>query len=452
METSVLGLSDIREIFPLQLKEFFRSLPSERKTVRLEIPIEPCDALKWLKQQTASQRIYWSDREGDLEAAGIGHADIVADTDGSSATILRKIIKKIPLNSRVRYYGGLCFDADNFASPWGSFGKCYFVLPRFEIVRTGAETVFACNLNRLEYTEKHFAQIISQFSGLSFALARHQTKKPLLKTRSDRPTLSQWQKTALAQIQKINKGTLKKVVLARQVLLEFSEDLNALDILARLKSISPNCYYFYFQPDASSAFLGASPERLYKRKGLNILTEALAGTRPRGRTRSDDQRLKNTLLNSEKDWHEHQLVADWIRNILNPMCSQFQSDRTFSALSLKGGHHLCTRMKGRLLETADDAALMERLHPTPAVAGWPKETALQTIKKSEPFVRGYYAAPLGYLGYDTAEFAVAIRSGLVQRSKISLYAGSGIVNASRPKEEWEEAENKLKVFFSALGL
>ena len=94
--------------------------------------------------------------------------------------------------------------------------------------------------------------------------------------------------------------------------------------------------------------------------------------------------------------------------------------------------------------------VLQALHPTPAVGGYPQVEAMQAIHEREPFDRGWYAGPVGWVGRDEAEFTVAIRSGLVQGRQLTLYAGAGIVCGSKPELEWEEIEQKISDFKALL--
>ena len=100
----------------------------------------------------------------------------------------------------------------------------------------------------------------------------------------------------------------------------------------------------------------------------------------------------------------------------------------------------------RLACPADACGFVHYDNPTPAVGGFPRPQALKLIQELEPFERGWYAAPVGWVGYDDAEFAVAIRSGLVDRDRLLLFAGAGIVSGSQAEEEWAEVENKIRHF------
>jgi len=97
-----------------------------------------------------------------------------------------------------------------------------------------------------------------------------------------------------------------------------------------------------------------------------------------------------------------------------------------------------------------DAALMQALHPSPAVGGVPTNKAIAYLREHEPFDRGWYAGPVGWVGPESGEFAVAIRSGLVRGNTLSLYSGAGIVDGSTPDGEWSEIETKLSNALSAL--
>jgi menaquinone-specific isochorismate synthase len=112
--------------------------------------------------------------------------------------------------------------------------------------------------------------------------------------------------------------------------------------------------------------------------------------------------------------------------------------------------HILRTIEGDLGGGESDLEILRALHPTPAVGGYPADLALNAIKELEPFERGWYAGPVGWVGPDAAEFAVAIRSGLVSGNTLSLYSGAGIVPGSRPEAEWDEIENKTRTFLGVL--
>jgi menaquinone-specific isochorismate synthase len=270
--------------------------------------------------------------------------------------------------------------------------------------------------------------------------------------RTDSPGWSDWEAGIEHALSEFSVGNLGKVVLARRAGLEFGEVLDPLQLAADLKAGTPGCFRFYVQPEAGMAFLGASPERLFRRDGRSILSEAVAGTRPRGASEADDADLREELMSSKKDLSEHAYVVSAIRDSLGGLCEDLDIEEHVSEMKLARGRHLVSKIRGTLREGVSDAELLKGLHPTPAVGGHPKDRALRTIRELEPFDRGWYAGPVGWIGSDAAEFAVGIRSGLARGRTLALFSGAGIVSGSVPEEEWAEIEQKIGDFTGILGL
>ena len=213
----------------------------------------------------------------------------------------------------------------------------------------------------------------------------------------------------------------------------------------------PSTYLFCFQPKPGVAFIGISPERLYKRQDRYIRTEAVAGTCLATGDEHEDAARAAELLSSEKDLREHRHVVDAIGNELTTRCHAVHVQPEVSVMRLARYQHLCTAIEGILDHFHTDAELLRALHPTPAVGGVPRDAALDWIARTEPFDRGWYAGPVGWVGSDSAEFAVAIRSALVTGNTVHVYTGAGIVDGSTPESEWAELESKLAPYASVLA-
>ncbi|MCK6508501.1 isochorismate synthase [Myxococcota bacterium] len=218
-------------------------------------------------------------------------------------------------------------------------------------------------------------------------------------------------------------------------------------LLAALRAQAADSYVFAFQPTRHTVFLGASPERLYARQGELLFSEALAGTRPRRSDPTQDQRLGEELLASPKDRYEQLLVLRSLRERFGLLCHALAEIPAPALRKLKYVQHLWTPIQGHLHAEVDDTSILRALHPTPAVGGRPSVMALSLLREFERFGRGWYAAPVGWMGAQGAEFAVAIRSALLAQEQLLLFTGAGIVPDSDAETEWQELEQKLKTFW-----
>lgn len=428
------------------------SHPDSHAAVRVEVPVEPAPALAWLQCQEGFPRSYWSDRDGLFEAAGVGAADVVfAAKDVDYRQLFRRLQTHLsPSHPNLRYYGGARFAPSSAQGPpWQSLGSAYFVLPRFELLIQDERAHLACNMiGRRSCSD--LTAVLADLDWLRFPDQPLDAAIPVPLSREDRPTRAGWEHIVGRTLGALRDAVLEKVVLARESFFKFAERLEPVTLLGRLVDNTQRSYHFCFQPGADAAFIGASPERLYKRQGGRVQSEALAGTRSRGASFEADAALGDELLHSDKDLREHRFVVEAIRAAFDRMCRSIHVDEAISILRLRHCQHLFNNIEGSLAEGIGDADLLEALHPTPAVGGHPTSEAVRWIAEVEPFDRGWYAGPVGWVGCDGSEFAVAIRSGLIAGDTVSLYSGAGIVAGSTAEDEWDEIENKMGNFLSAL--
>jgi menaquinone-specific isochorismate synthase len=427
--------------------------PAER-IVRLAVPAGWLDPFRWLSEQRMFPKVYWSGREDRAGVAAVGIADLretgVSDGPGS----LSKLLASLPDSgvSGARYFGGGRFDP--LGKPdeeWAAFGAYRFVLPRFELHDGESETTLVCNLV-LPRDTYYASKIVQEIEDLSLPEGASCALLPFPVLRVDSPDLQGWRENVERALAAFSEGRLGKVVLARRAEFGFSGDLDPTLLLESLKAATPGCFHFYAEPESGTAFLGASPERLFRRDGRMLETEAVAGTRPRGVSSAEDEGLRDDLLHSAKDRVEHTYVSKGIREALEPLCEELEIEDRVSEMMLARGRHLRSKVSGTLRDGATDAALLEAMHPTPAVGGHPRSEALEKIKALEPFDRGWYAGPVGWIGHEGSEFAVGIRSGLVRGRTLALFSGAGIVVGSVPEEEWAEIEQKIGDFTGMFGL
>lgn len=234
----------------------------------------------------------------------------------------------------------------------------------------------------------------------------------------------------------LESGRLDKVVLSRQVTVTFEGDIPINEVARRLHLDQPACYTF-----AIDGLVGASPELLVSLQEGRVRSLALAGTA----IEADD-------LNSSKIEREHHYTASSVEAALYEHVSDLEV-KSRGVVSFGEIKHLASRFEGRALPGSSVLSVLSSLHPTAAVAGTPTAPALELIRKIEPIGRGRYAGPVGWFNTDgEGEFAIALRCGLIEGARVTMYAGGGIVVGSDPSSEFEETELKLRPMRRALGL
>ena len=423
--------------------------------LRVEAPAPPADPLDWLEAQRGPHRAYWRGR-GEAEArASVGAAALV---EGPSlravAARAGRLLGALPAGARLTTTAR--FDARaEVGAEWAPFGAVRFVLPRVEYRAGGRAGSVAVHLAPGERPAVARAAV----DALRPAAEAAPAGLPLPFMRRDDPDRAEWGRMlrwALGTLSEGDRAAFSKVVLARRARFLFDEDVDAFALLRRLEAATPRCFHALVEA-GDAAFLTATPERLFRLSGRSIETEAVAGTRPRAASDAADDRLRDELLESEKDRREHGYVRDHVAAVLAPLTASLDADGDASAMTLARGRHLYTGFRGTLRDGIGALDVLRALHPTPAVGGTPTGAALDAIDRLEPFDRGLYAGPVGWVGRDgagraAAEVAVGIRSGLVEGPTLSLYSGAGIVVGSDPAAEWAEIEHKIGDFARVLGL
>lgn len=272
-----------------------------------------------------------------------------------------------------------------------------------------------------------------------------------LVVRKRTPDAAAWRGSVARLAGAVGRGRLDKAVLSREITLEAASEIDITGVLRRLEASAPESTIFAFTRGPRT-FIGATPERLVRLRGHELRTMAMAGSAPRALDPTEDDALADQLLASDKEREEHEVVVQMLREALAPVAVELDIPRRPEVVRFRHVQHLLTPISGRLTDDGDVLTLVERLHPTPAVGGTPRELALELIAEEEPHERGWYAGPLGWIGRDgDGEFVVALRSGVIAGAQATLYAGCGIVADSDPEREWDESSAKLQALGSALG-
>ena len=266
------------------------------------------------------------------------------------------------------------------------------------------------------------------------------------------PLPDMYERAVAEAVDRIQRGMLRKVVLARTIRVEAGRTLDPHELLKHLRAVEPDGYSFAADTGMGRTLVGASPELLISRFGDEIRANPLAGSAPRAGDPAEDRENAERLGTSAKDRQEHAIVVEDVFRALHPLCRDLAYDREPQLLATANVWHLSTRFRGALKDPGITSLnLVRALHPTPAVCGEPRDEAMRTIGELEPVPRGAYAGAVGWMdAKGDGVWALALRCAEISGSTARLFAGAGIVADSRPAAELEETERKFRAFLDSL--
>lgn len=445
------------------------------RLISVSLPCPGVSLAGFLRHARNRERYYWESSQDDIAFAGTGTAlEIMAYGADRFQTVRHHAVELFadsmmlndaPALAAPRLFGGFAF-RDDFVPDyaWSDFHPAHFVLPHYQLTRLHDETWLTINAH-IPFGENPYAMFADLQAALQAKIAELCTMNPAMGSSplsgpaEHTPEIIDlaypmpydiWAQHILAATARMKSGELRKVVLARVCEIQLAQHLYADAPLAYLTQTYPGTYRFLFEPRPRHAFFGATPELLAEVNGQQLKTVALAGSSKRGQSPDEDAALANELLHDAKNRHEHQVVINGIRERLQPMMETLAFGET-GIMTLSNIHHIHTPVSGTLHHTDGILTVIATLHPTPALGGDPRDLAMQLIGEAEPVPRGWYAAPVGWIDRDlNGQFAVAIRSAVIQEKRVWLYAGAGIVADSDPQAEWDETALKFKPILSAL--
>lgn len=344
-------------------------------------------------------------------------------------------------------FGGLSFSPETAsAEPWDAFGRALFVVPRWSygFGPSGAWLRYVAGEGSSE------EELLHGLRTLFGRLSRDESPRPAPAVLGAEEADEQaWDAHVRAITDAIARGEAVKVVAALSSRIQLAASASPVAVLQALARRFPGCTRFALRVNGAT-FLGATPERLVEKQGMQLRTEALAGSAAVGQG--------DSLRASAKDRHEHDVVVRAIADALEPFTTEVTPGAPVLR-ELPNVVHLSTPIDATLAGPTHVLDLVRALHPTPAVGGVPRAAARRWITEREPRLfgteapgaRGWYAAPFG--AFDASgdgRFVVALRSGVLRGDRAWAFAGCGIVAGSDPRAEHAEARLKLGAFLSAL--
>jgi len=250
----------------------------------------------------------------------------------------------------------------------------------------------------------------------------------------------------------IRAGDIMQVVLSQRLTIPFAAD--PLDLYRALRTLNPSPY-MYFLDLGDFHIVGSSPEILVRLEDGQVTVRPIAGTRPRGATEAEDQRLEQDLLADPKERAEHIILMDLGRNDIGRVAKVGSVQVTDKMVIERYSHvmHIVSNVHGELKQGMDAVDVLRATFPAGTVSGAPKVRAMEIIEELEPTRRGIYSGAVGYIGWNgNMDTAIAIRTAVIRDGMLYIQAGAGIVADSVPRNEWEETMNKARAIFRAVSL
>ena len=461
------------ESFKAFLHALSHNRHQEEQLLSFTLPIAPIDPLAALELHgEENERFFWDHPRNNISISAAGKVRELKSTgpgrfdDISNKT--KELKEKISAYTAIThsmagplFLGGYSFSDHNISPVWKKFGAARFILPEWTLVKTGEKHLLTLIIERRDkavhdiYTE--IIERVTDFLNISGKSNGTREKE----TNSEQNMLCNFQnlnekKHWISRVEKakeyISNRDFEKIVLARTVELESKHPLSPTLLSYHLRQSYPECYNFIVQVDDDTSFIGATPERLASFEDGVFKTEGLAGSASRGKSASEDAAIAQSLMRSEKDLEEHQFVVRAIDDSLSPYSYRVDHPNRPQIKKLSNVQHLFTPISASIKEGVEIHDLLNKLHPTPAVGGYPKIDSVPHIMEIEQIERGWYSAPVGWYNLNgCGEFAVAIRSALLHKNRAHLYAGCGIVSDSDPESEWEETIMKFEPMTNALN-
>jgi anthranilate synthase component 1 len=241
-------------------------------------------------------------------------------------------------------------------------------------------------------------------------------------------------------------------LLARRI--ELPHDFESGDLYRALRALNPSPYMYHLQLDGVE-LVGSSPELLVRVADGRVTVRPIAGTRPRGATPAEDERLSAELLADEKERAEHVMLVDLGRNDVGRIARYGTVKVTDFMAVERYSHvlHIVSQVEGELRDGCSALDAYRATFPAGTMTGAPKVRAMEIIDELEPERRGPYAGAVGYIaiGDERMDLAITIRTCVIAGGKASIQVGAGIVADSVPEREWDETENKARALLTALG-
>lgn len=404
----------------------------KNKDVPYTFHYQDLDIYDLLNHVICEKVFYFKSKYGDFSFLGLGHAQTIKAQD------LQFFLKKNPTHFLVASF---LFEQDPLLAE--------FQLPEWILVTKEGKTDLILN----QCLETQSIALPSLFFKKKCEDPFHDDHFYDWQSFHENPKHDQWSQMIAHCEELFEHDKLQKIVLSRQKIFSFNRPINPLSFFKKVmekNNFGHSSYAIFHQEKINQTFISLTPEKLFSLKENLFETISLAASAPRGKNPSEDKKYEKLLNSSEKLIKEHHFVTEEIIKKIGPCCE----DLTVSPLQtmkLPYIQHRSVPITAKLLPNIGPLEIVRLLHPTPAVGGLPTAGALKKISELESYERKKYAAPIGVFSACYSELAVGIRCALIEESKLTLYAGAGIIKGSKAEEEWLETHIKMNPFLKVVN-
>jgi isochorismate synthase len=444
-------------------------LPAGKDFLLIAVPAPNEAPTQFLRLVPREMGFLWHAPQGrHMAGGGCVHR---IDADGSNrlteiATQTKELFERIHVRTAdgitvvPTLFGGVSF-APNVPpiEPWEEFGSATLALSRWQYWRERDQAFLSLAARREEAEDpEKRSELVRELKQLLTALGREAQTSIIIHHQLSQAAIHHlpardW-RIFIERVQRaIASGRFAKIVAARRCVVDLTQDVEDTAFMSRLFASYPDCTHFAVRRN-DATFLGATPETLFRKNGLSVETHALAGTR---RVKDDPTfdagPMMESLRTSNKDLVEHSLVVKKICDELLPLSTRIRYSSTPHVRRVRNLVHLQTPIQTDVKPHVDPFHLLDALHPTPAIGGFPAKEAVKWLAANEPLERGWFGGVVGWCdAAGNAEFAVSIRCGVLMPKRAFIYAGAGIVRDSDHASEYTETGAKMFPLVRALGV
>lgn len=405
---------------------------SEKNEGPLVFLFDEIDLSEILPYLVCEKIFYFKSKYKDFSFLGLGHSSTVLACD------LTEHLEKNPHHFLIAAF---LFEENPNATE--------FILPEWS---------FISGMGKTQLTVRHSSQYRTLsspnlFFHLNSSLSSPDLFIPPWQSYEEFPEHDQWSEMIHKCDLLFENGDLEKIVLSRKKIFDYDENIDPLlffNTVLKNNNKANSSYAVFYQTSFDRAFMSLTPEKLFSLEGDHFESISLAASAPRGKTPEEDLEFEKLLGSCDKLAREHNLVTEEIIKKIKPL-SKTISVSGLETMKLPYIQHRSIPITAELKNHSQVLDLVHLLHPTPAIGGLPSDKAQKEILNLEPYTRDSYAAPIGVISFGFSELAVGIRSALIEKTKVTLFGGAGIIKGSVAEEEWIETGIKMNPFLKVVN-